>query len=145
MDILASIFAYLGSIIGIFGALAITFLVFLGPHQHQSANNIQHTAAIAANAGASHSTPVAQTQNKPVKVEQQEVRNAPSASPAAAPQADTPQATPMPTNPLMSLRHKEQLASRAQNYRRLVEEERARRWAYQQDPSFEARFLGYAD
>ena len=29
--------------------------------------------------------------------------------------------------------------------RRLIQEERARRWAYQQDSSFESRFLGYTD
>jgi hypothetical protein len=34
---------------------------------------------------------------------------------------------------------------RTQYFRRLVQEERAKRWAYQQDPSFENRFLGYAD
>ncbi len=39
---------------------------------------------------------------------------------------------------------KTQLAH-AQLLRRLAQEDRARRWAYQQDPSFETRFLGYAD
>jgi hypothetical protein len=29
--------------------------------------------------------------------------------------------------------------------RRLAQEERARRWVYQQDSSFESRFMSYAD
>jgi hypothetical protein len=43
----------------------------------------------------------------------------------------------------LNVRQKVQ-ASRAQA-RRLVQEERARRWAYEQDSDFESRFLGYAD
>jgi hypothetical protein len=34
---------------------------------------------------------------------------------------------------------------RAQNARRLIEEERAKRWAYLKDPDFESRFLSYAN
>jgi hypothetical protein len=40
-------------------------------------------------------------------------------------------------------RHK--ASASAARLRRLVQEERARRWAYEQDSSFESRFLGYAD
>jgi hypothetical protein len=52
-------------------------------------------------------------------------------------------ATPAPT-PTASARAK-MLTARAQKLRRFGQEERARRWAYQQDPDFESRFLGYAD
>jgi|SRR5271156_5725217 len=132
MDIVASIFAYLGCVTGIVCALALSFMVYFS-HPDQPAANINHTVATAS-AGAPKVTTIVQANPAP-KAEQKDARIASSdAATASAPRATV----------RVSARHKVQL-SRAQYYRRLVEEERARRWAYQQDPDFEARFLGYAD
>jgi hypothetical protein len=148
MDILAGIFAYLACIGGLLGALAISFMLYVSPHGH--GQNVQQAAATGRSITASHVTTVAQAKPaaqaklaaKGDKSDKGEQPKDPHVASSVAPEA-TPAATP--TNPAISLRHKTQLASRAQNYRRLVEEQRARRWAYQQDPDFEARFLGYAD
>jgi hypothetical protein len=51
--------------------------------------------------------------------------------------------TARPTAAAHDVRGKHALS--AAQARRLIQEERARRWAYQQNSSFENRFLGYAD
>jgi hypothetical protein len=65
----------------------------------------------------------------------------PIAHPRGAATVTPAEATP----PQPTATHAKALAVRAQKWRRFVQEERARRWAYQQDPDFESRFLGYAD
>jgi hypothetical protein len=54
-----------------------------------------------------------------------------------------PQAATGRTASAVNVRQKTQ--SWAAQVRRQEQEQRARRWAYQQNPDFEARFLGYAD
>jgi hypothetical protein len=128
MDILASMLAYLGCVTGIVGALAISFFVFfVGPDQPPIA---QHAMTMASRATAKPSEPKIVSKTGPIEV------NAPPSAAAvamAAPAADAAR-----------LRPKTQLG-RTQVLRRLVQEERARRLAYQQDPDFDSRFLGYAD
>jgi hypothetical protein len=151
MDILASMLAYLGCVSGIVCALVLSFVVYFS-HPDRSAAHINHPVATAnaavrpvatASAAVAKVTTIAQ-------VNPAQVNPTPKAEPKDAPKNasvalsdTTTAAAPRATVPV-STRHKVQL-SRPQHYRRLVEEERARRWAYQQDPDFEARFLGYAD
>jgi len=54
-----------------------------------------------------------------------------------------PQAATGRTASAVNVRQKPQ--SWAAQVHRQEQEQRARRWAYQQNPDFEARFLGYAD
>ncbi len=127
MDILAAMLAYLGCVTGMVGALVISFyLYFVAPPQLTAP---AQTAAVAATAdvirtGASHSAAVTHVQ--PVTTIAQRAVDAATVAPIAA-----------------DARQKGQL-SRAE-LRRLAQEQRARRWAYQQDSSFESRFLSYAD
>jgi hypothetical protein len=144
MDILASMLAYLGCVTGIVGALAMSFyLFFAAPNP---ALTPTHSIAMAAKSDmlksdmlksdmlrtaiAPHAKPVASIARADTYVASQVASNIST--------ADAPPATVAPAS------KKAQLA-RAQLLRRLVQEDRARRWAYQQDPSFETRFLGYAD
>jgi hypothetical protein len=120
MDILAAMLAYLGCVTGIVGALAISFYVYIAP-PGQTAAGMQ-TAAVAV--GAPKST--ALTHLKPITTIAQRAQDAAAAVPVAA-----------------DVRQKGQLSHAA--LRRLAQEQRAKRWAYQQDSSFESRFLSYAD
>lgn len=133
MDILASILAYLGCVAGIVGALLISFTVlFSTPGQ------LPNTAPIAAK----QSTAMAAKPAAP------KVTTASVASPAAQPVARSggaATAAQAAAPPKTTIARSKILATRAQKWRRFVQEERARRWAYQQDPDFESRFLGYAD
>lgn len=150
MDILAGIFAYVAGIGALFGALAVSFFVFFStPHgrletqvQPQSANAmlLRRSAPGKSAAAAAHAKQSA-TQSA-----------ARSEKHAAASRA---QDKGKPTALARDVRGKH--APAAVQARRLIEEDRARRWAYQQEPShepsrepsqepgFESRFLGYAD
>ncbi len=150
MDILAGIFAYMAGIGALFGALAVSFFVFFStPHgplqtqaQPQSANAMLvrpstpgKSAAAAAHAKQSASQSAARSEKH-----------------AAASHA---QGKAKPTALARDVRGKH--TPTAAQARRFIEEERSRRWAYQQEPSqepgrergqesgFESRFLGYAD
>jgi hypothetical protein len=134
MDILASMLAYLGCVTGIVGALAMSFyLFFAAPHQA-----LTPTHAIAMATKPSVLMTAMAPQAKPsAKIDRADThvasRIASDVSTEEASQATAAEA-----------RKKAELAH-AQFLRRLVQEDRARRWAYQQDPSFETRFLGYTD
>jgi hypothetical protein len=130
MDILAPIFAYLGCVAGIVCALAISFMVYVSPPGQTTANKPN----VATAASPLKVTTIAQAKAAP-KADRHDTHVASAAGDAAAP--------PPPTV-AFSARHRAQI-SRAQYYRRLVEEQRLKRLAYQQNPEFEARFLGYAD
>jgi hypothetical protein len=133
MDILAAILAYLGCVAGLVGALAIAFTVLVSaPDQPPSAAPVvaRQSAAMAAKPAAPKVTMASAAR--------------PATQPIARPHGAatvTPEATPTPP----TAAHAKALAVRAQKWRRFVQEERARRWAYQQGPDFESRFLGYAD
>jgi hypothetical protein len=140
MDILAGMLAYLAGIGALFGALALSLVLFtstenkpLAPSQPQSA-----TAMMVA-PGAPGKTSAAPAHVKSA-VEPQKLRR-----PAATPVEPAHTATVAHTQAQDA--HQRSAMSAAKS-RRLAQEERARRWAYQQDakdPSFESRFLGYAD
>jgi hypothetical protein len=136
MDILASILAYLGCITGIIGALAVSlFLVLAPPHARTAAP--APTAVLAAQASNEATSTISS--------------NTITANTAPTPKADPVATVAQGANTATSEKRtagappktKTRL-SRAQQ-RRIVQEERARRWAYQQDDDFETRFMSYAD
>jgi hypothetical protein len=132
MDILGSILAYLGCLTGLIGALAVSLFLVVAPSS-------AHRSAVHASAPAA------------------------PGSIAIAPDPTAPKlaatATPVQVNPVVAIAQSAPGFTREMpaagtpakkrlshaNLRRLVQEERARRWAYQQDPSFETRFMSYAD
>jgi hypothetical protein len=129
MDILASILAYLGCATGIVGALAISFFVFFSTLNPGAGP--KPAVAIAAKSDRLQTATVATIPTAATKQSEQRVA-------AVAP--------PQPAAPALvaAVGHRKTHLSRPQ-LRELVQEERAKRWAYQQDADFEARFLGYAD
>lgn len=132
MDILASILAYLGCMTAVVAAMAISLAAFLSAPDQVPNVAPKQSIAITAKPGAPKviTTAVAK---EPAKLDQ-ELRGSSIAA----------QHTTSASTKAASARSK-MLAARAQKMRRFVQEERARRWAYQQDPDFDARFLGYAD
>jgi len=132
MDIIASVLAYMGCVTGIIGALVLSFAIFLSTPDQPT--GINYPVAMAANQSVARAT----TPHATSKLEHRPPLVATDVQSTPAPQ------TMAQTMATASARQKVQ-TSRAQYLRRMVQEERARRWAYQQDPDFEARFLGYAD
>jgi hypothetical protein len=134
MDILASIFAYVAGIGALFAGLVFSFFVFFStPIQSpqtqaepQTQTQPQSASVLLVRPSPSNKAAAAEATAKPVAVLSE--KQAAASSPDAAPKFS---------------RHK--ASASAARLRRLVQEERARRWAYQQDSSFESRFLGYAD
>jgi len=124
MDILAGMLAYLAGIGAIVAGLALSFSVFLSapnqPPQPQAA-----TAMIVKT-----TTPgkAAAETKKAKRTTAHNGKHPDATSVAAAAQED----------------HRKPAIS-ASRLRRLVQEERARHWVYQQDANFQNRFLGYAD
>jgi len=126
MDILGAMLVYLGSVTGIIAALAISGVLYFSPSHH--------------------ATPLKQSVAMIVQQsKRQETRAAPSVAQSVPPlQSTVAQSVPPPQTAAAAAPLQVQ-AMRAQYLRRIVQEGRAKRWAYQQDPSFENRFLGYAD
>jgi hypothetical protein len=132
MDIIASMLAYLGCVTGMVGALAVSFYVYFGAPGETAAP--MQTAAVVTKVSSTKTSAIkmsapktaAAAQLKPVTTVAQGEDNAASSGPVS-----------------IEARQKGQL-SRAQ-LRRLAQEERARHWAYQQDPDFESRFMSYTD
>ena len=150
MDILAPVFAYLTCVAGIIGAFVVSFfIVFSAPNE---AAIPQHDTIVSATASKSDMLADAK---KPV------LKNAAADNSAVNHVATTTQkrevAPPTKTPPqavagqitagqkltAFDARPKGKI-SRAQ-WRQMVAQERSRRFAYQQNPDFESRFLGYAD
>jgi hypothetical protein len=127
---LAGMLAYVAGIGALFAGLAVSFFVFFStPNQPlETQTHPQSASAMLVRP----STP-----NKPAAVEAHAMRRAGHSEKHAAGAAGTAQ-------PAASARDLRRKPSAAQA-RRLIQEERARRWAYQQDSSFKSRFLGYAD
>jgi len=134
MDILASMLAYLGCVTGIVAALAVSFVVYFSPLHHAAA--MKRVAGAVAHSSALRVTTIAQA--KLVSTTDQHDTSVTLAK------TDKAETAVQSATASVAVRRKTQL-SRMPYYRRLVQEERARRWAYQQNPDFEARFLGYAD
>jgi len=129
MDILASILAYLGCVTGIATAMAMSCAILLStPDQPVSSK-----PAIAM--VAKPSMPKTATTAKPQATGAEMAARVPPHGPAATVVAQTPRSADDRQKPQMT---------RA-NLRRMVQVERARRWAFQQDQGFETRFLSYAD
>lgn len=136
MDILAGILAYVAGIGALFGALAFSFFIFFSapsqPIQRQS--QPQNASAMLVRPSAPSKSAAVEAHAKQIAGHSEKAaEKRPTASPSAA----------WPTASARDL-HRKGVASAAQ-LRRLVQEERAHRWAYQQDSTFESRFLGYAD
>jgi hypothetical protein len=143
MDILAPVFAYLTCVAGIIGAFAVSFfVVFSAPN---GAATPQHSPAVVSVTAsktdmlAEAKTPVLKTapaDNSAVNHVAATTQKRETALPAKTP----PQAA---AGTALDARPKSRI-SRAQ-WREIVVQERSRRLAYQQNPDFESRFLGYAD
>jgi hypothetical protein len=138
MDILAGMLAYVAGIGALFASLAVSFFVFFStPHEPlQTETQPQSARAMLVRPSAP---------NKPAAVEARATQSATQTDghsekhAAAAGARGAAQQTASPRD----LRRKH--AASAAQARRLTQEERAHRWAYQQDSSFESRFHGYAD
>jgi hypothetical protein len=130
MDILASIFAYLTCVAGIIGAFAISVFVLFSAPDHasvilqNSALTTKHAAPVLS--AAIENVPPAATVAKRVASAQTARNGEVAASPAVE--------KPKPSRQVS-----------AAQLRRLARQEHDKRVAFQQDPDFEARFLGYAD
>ena len=135
MDILSGMLAYIAGIGAIFAGLMVSFSVFVAtpnkPVEPQSATAMlvkpsAPSRAVAAEAGAKPASGHAEKN-------------------AAAANAPADAARPTRLGNETHRRPDTSAATSAAQLRRMVEEERARRLASQHDPSFEHRFLGYAD
>jgi len=129
MDILASMLAYLAGIGALFTGLAVLFFVFFSTPHEPLQPQPQSASAMLVQPS---------TLNKPAAVEARAKQSADhfEKHTTAAGSPGSAQASARDV-------HGKYAASAAQARR--FQEERGRRWAYQQDSSFERRFLGYAD
>jgi hypothetical protein len=131
MDILAGMLAYVAGIGALFAGLAVSFVVFFSTPDEPLQTQTQPQSASAMLVQPT-------TPNKPPVVEAHAKQTAEKPAAAAG--------SPVAAQPAASARDfRRKPAAAAAQARRLIHEERARRWAYQQDSNFESRFLGYAD
>ena len=142
MDIIAAMLTYLTCVTGIVGALAISFYVFLVAPQ--PAARPSQAVAIVANADGDKISPIKANAINTGGIKTGATRTAVAAEhkpvttiAQITDNAGTPKPIALGAGPKGPLSHAE--------LRRLAQEQRARHWAYQQDESFEARFLSYAD
>ena len=135
MDILSGMLAYVAGIGAIFAALAVSFSVFVAtpnkPVEPQSAT------AMIVKPSAPNKAVAAETIAKPASGHAE--KN------AAAVNAPADAARPIRLGNEIHRRPGTSVATSAAQLQQMVQEERARRWASQHDPSFEHRFLGYTD
>jgi hypothetical protein len=129
MDILGSMLAYLGCVTGIVAAMAMSCAVLLATPDRPAAS--KQTLAMVSKP----IMPKTATAAKPTGNGAALATLVPPRSPAASVIAQTASTAADRQRPLVTRAH----------LRRLVREERAKRWAYQQDQDFESRFLSYAD
>jgi hypothetical protein len=151
MDILAPVLAYFTCVAGIIGAFLVSFYVVFSPPNQAV---ISQRAVAIVSASTSQSSPSADAK-KPVLrgtvADNSAINHGPSSTQK---REDTPQPAAGRVAQAISASVPQKLAasetrpktkvSRAQ-WRQIVEQERRRRLAYQQDGDFESRFLGYAD
>jgi hypothetical protein len=156
MDILAPVFAYLTAVAGIVGAFAVAFSVVVStPKQpaieQHSAAIVSTTVAKAAPAGelrpsidATKTVLKTAADNPAVNhaAANTQKREAAPQQAAAAKTAPAPLGTTQ--KPAVAEARSKGKITRAQ-WRQIVQQERSRRLAYQQNADFESRFLGYAD
>jgi hypothetical protein len=147
MDILAGMLAYMAGIGALIAGLAISFSVFFAtPNQPlQTENQPQSASAMLVRPSAA---------NKPAVIGAVGKQSAGHFDKSAEKHAAAA-ALPSTAQPTASRELRRKHATSAAQVRRPIQEERARRWAYQQNPSarnqnaqnpsFESRFLDYAD
>jgi hypothetical protein len=135
MDILSGMLAYIAGIGAIFAGLAVSFSVLVAtpnkPVEPQSAT------AMIVKPSAPNKAAAAETIAEPASGRAE--KN------AAAVNAPADAARPTRLGNEIQRRPGTSAATSAAQLRQMVQEERARRLASQHDPSFEHRFLGYAD
>jgi hypothetical protein len=135
MDIIAAMLAYLTCATGIIGALAISaFIVFATPDRTEVPQHVlvpQHALALTAKANATK--PTAAVAAKPARVAARVIEH------------QTPMRSSVVAQSGIAKAARQKAQSARAQLRQMLQEERAKRWAYQQDPGFEARFLGYVD
>jgi hypothetical protein len=127
MDILAGMLAYLAGIGAIIAAIAVSFSVLFStpnasPEPQSATAMVARPAPTNKNAAPRAKHSIAHHDKRSVTT------NVATAAPASTSANDV----------------KRKALSAAQ-LRRLVQEERTRRFAYQQEPNFQSRLLGYAD
>ena len=161
MDILAGMLGYLAGIGAVFGVFALSFFVFFATPKEamQAQSEPQSAHALLARRSASHRpTAVAAHARRSAKESTREstlhsekhepVANAAGADQRTKTARDHPRKTGTSKTGTSKTGTSKTGTSTAQALR-LMEEERARHWAYQQDSnqgsSFERRFLGYAE
>jgi hypothetical protein len=140
MDILAGMLAYVAGLAALFGALTVSFFLFFAMPKEQAQSQPQNASAMLMRPSApkKHATIEARAKQPGSHAERH------------ATATGTPGSAQRTASAGESRRKHTKTAAQA---RRPIEEERARRWAYQQDGSqevnqggsFEKRFLGYAD
>lgn len=145
MDIIACMLAYLTCAAGIVGALVLSaFVYFAGPDQPTAP---APTPALGATLGTTPDAAISMNA-KPTRptrattaaaARPKRVHVAARSAPKAAIHARPPRLARVAADAEPQAR-----LSPAQ-LRRLAQEIRARRWAYQEDPDFESRFMSYAD
>ena len=124
MDIIASILAYLISVTGVIAALAISFVVYFSPPDQRAAN------VVAA------AKPPLFDMAVPAEIKglkQTDLRTASKAEQAK------------PALPGVALDAQQKPQTSREQLRRLVDEERAKRFAERANTDFETRFLHYDD
>lgn len=157
MDILAPVFAYLTCVAGILGGFVVAFYLVVSPPNHaplEASNepiaSVTATksaplidlkkpalrSAAADNPAVNHAAPNTQTRE-----EARQPATARTASPQGSGRVTSSATT---QNVAANELHAKSKITRAQ-WREMVQQERKRRLAFQQNADFESRFLGYAD
>lgn len=141
MDILAGMLAYVAGIGALFAALAVSFFVFFATPREplQTETQPQNARAMLVRPSTANKPAVEARAKQTATQGARHFEKLAEKHSAAAGSSVTSQTTASASDP-----RRNRAASAAQA-RRLIQDERARRWAYQQDSSFESRFLGYAN
>lgn len=155
MDILAPVFAYLTCVAGILGGFVVAFYLVVSPPNHAALEprnepiaSVTATksapltdlkkpalrSAVADNPAINHAAP---------NTQKREEARQPATARAANPQGSDRVASSIAATQNRAANGKSKI-TRAQ-WRELVQQERKRRLAFQQNADFESRFLGYAD
>jgi hypothetical protein len=151
MDILAGMLAYVAGIGALIAGLAISFSVFFAtPNQPlQTENQPQSASAMLVRPSAANNPAAIGAVGK------QSAKQSAGHFDKSAEKHAAAAALPSAAQPTASRELRRKHATSAAQAWRPIQEESARRWAYQQNPSarnqnaqnpsFESRFLGYAD
>jgi hypothetical protein len=155
MDILAPVFAYLTCVAGILGAFVVAFNIVVSPPNHAA---LEPRNEPLASVTATKSAPLTDLKKRSAAADSpainhaasttQKREEAPQPPPARTASAQGSSRVVSPAaatqNLAASQLHAKSKITRAQ-WREMVQQERKRRLAFQQNADFESRFLGYAD